>query len=116
MNHIKYRNMFLQVLLFIMTFGFYGVYWFYQTAKDLKSIRNDPHVKPALWTLCLFLPFLFVYSYYKYSELYSKYCTENLNKWLLFALWIVFPPAIWFLVQNDLNDLASPQPELTQKA
>ena len=30
-SHIKYRNMVVQVILFIITLGIYGIYWFYST-------------------------------------------------------------------------------------
>jgi hypothetical protein len=26
-----------------------------------------------------------------------------MNHWILFILWIVFCPAVWFIVQTDLN-------------
>ncbi|MHB1687623.1 MAG: hypothetical protein ACYCVH_09635 [Ignavibacteriaceae bacterium] len=35
-----------------------------------------------------------------------------INKWLLFVLYIVFSPAVWFIVQTDLNRRADAQ--LTQ--
>lgn len=30
-DHIKYRNMFVQVILYLITLGIYGLYWFYVT-------------------------------------------------------------------------------------
>lgn len=107
---IKYRNMFLQVLLMIITFGFYAIYWFYQTACELQSITNDQAAEPVLWTILLFIPFAGLYSYYKYGELYEKVSTEGLNRWLLFLLWIVFAPAVWIIVQVDLNRRAPQTP------
>ena len=106
MSEVKYRNLFVQVLLIIVTFGIYTFYWFYQTASELKIVAKDAEAAPTLWTVLLFVPFCNVYSFYKYSELYEKVCTEKINKWLLFVLFMVFPPAIWFLVQSDLNKLA----------
>ena len=103
---IKERNMLLQVLIFIVTFGFYGIYWFYQTAKELKFVANDADANPGLWTILLFIPFGAFYSHYKYSELFEKVSSEKLNRWILFVLWIFFVPAVWFIVQLDLNDKA----------
>lgn len=103
---IKYRNMFLQVLIFIVTFGFYSIYWFYQTACELQSIAQDHDAEPILWTVLLFIPFAGLYSYYKYSELYEKVSYEHFNRWILFLLWIVISPVVWIIVQMDLNNRA----------
>lgn len=109
MSEIKYRNMLTQILLIIVTFGIYLVYWFHQTASELKIVAKDTEAAPTLWTVLLFIPFGNIYSIFKYSELYEKVCSEKINKWLLFVLWFVFSPAIWFLVQSDLNKLAKKQ-------
>lgn len=107
MSEIKYRNLFVQVLLMIITFGLYGIYWFYQSAKELKSL--DPSAsdaQPGLWTILLFVPFGCIYSWYQYSCLFEKAGHEKINKGILFLLWFFFSPAVWFLVQTDLNNRA----------
>ena len=96
-----------QVLLMIVTFGIYAIYWFYQTACELKIVAKDNEAKPGLWTVLLFVPFGSLYSWFMYSEMYEKVGTEKINKWILFILWIFFSPAVWFLVQRDLNKWAS---------
>lgn len=103
MNPIKNRNMGVQILLFIVTFGIYGIYWFYQSATELKTVAKDSEASPVLWTVLLFVPFGAIYSHYKYSEMYEKVGTEKINKWILLILWFFFSPAVWFLVQKDLN-------------
>lgn len=108
MGVVKYRNMGIQILLVVITFGLYILYWFYQTATELKAVVKDAEASPTLWTILLLIPIVNIYSYYKYSELYEKVCTEKINKWILFILWIFFSPAIWFLVQRDLNKIATP--------
>jgi hypothetical protein len=104
---VKYRDMWVQVLIFIVTIGIYAIYWFYQTAMELKGLARDHDAEPALWTVLLFIPFAAIYSHYKYSQLYEKVSTEKLNKWILFILWIVFSPAVWFIVQTELNKKAT---------
>lgn len=104
---IKKRNMLVQILLVIVTFGLYTIYWFYQTAQELKSIAKDGSASPALWTVLLFIPFGAIFSYYKYGELYEKASSEQFNRWLLFVLYLVFTPAVWFIVQTDLNRRAT---------
>ena len=34
-DHIKYRNMLVQVILSIITLGIYGIYWYYVTFNEL---------------------------------------------------------------------------------
>ena len=103
---IKHRNMLVQVLLFIVTFGIYGIYWFYQTTVEMKHLEQDPEISPGLWTVLLFIPFLNFYAHYKHAELFEDVSDEALNKWIVFILWIVFCPAVWFIVQMDLNKKA----------
>jgi hypothetical protein len=95
-----------QVLLMIVTIGIYSIYWFHQTATELKWLANDPDAKPGLWTVLLFIPIANFYALYKYSELFQEVGAEHLNRWLIFLLFIVFPPAVWFVVQSDLNKRA----------
>lgn len=38
---IKRRDMLAQVLLFIITCGIYGVYWFYQTTLEMANLDRD---------------------------------------------------------------------------
>ena len=104
---IKYRNMFVQVLLMIVTLGIYSVYWFHQTVSEMAAITEDHNAEPTLWTVLLFIPFAGLYSYYKYGELYEKMSAESFNRWILFLLWIVFAPAVWIIVQIDLNKRAT---------
>ena len=103
---VKRRDMLVQVFLFIITCGIYSIYWFYQTACEMKALENDPEVSPALWTVLLFIPFANFYAHYKYSELFEDVSDEHFNRWILFILGIVFIPAVWFIVQTDLNKKA----------
>lgn len=83
-----------QVGLFIITLGIYGIYWFYQTAKEMKGIAADLAASPSLWTVLLFVPIANIYAMYKYSELFQKISSESLNRWIVFLLWMVFSPAV----------------------
>lgn len=103
---VKYRNMIIQILLMVVTFGFYAIYWFYETAKEMKALTNSNDATPGLWTVLLFVPLANLFAYYKYSELFQKVSSENIPKWVLFILWIFFSPAVWFLVQMELNSRA----------
>jgi hypothetical protein len=109
---VKRRDMLVQVFLFIITFGIYGIYWFYQTAVEMKNLENDPDASPGLWTVLLFLPPIAFYSHYKHAELFEDISSEHLNRWIVFILWIVFCPAVWFLVQTELNRKAELSPAM----
>jgi hypothetical protein len=107
--YIKKRNLLAQVLLTIITLGIYALYWFYQVSMEMKDATGDTQASPALWVVLFFIPFGGFYSVYKFSELYEKFSAEHFNKWLLFVLYIVFSPAVWFIVQTDLNKRADLQ-------
>jgi hypothetical protein len=107
MEGVKYRNMLAQVGLMIITIGIYGIYWFYVTATEFKYLNKDNTANPALWTVLLFIPIANFYSLYKYSEAYQKASSDSLNMWILFLLWIVISPAVWFIVQLELNKRAT---------
>ena len=103
---IKCRNMWMQVLLVVVTLGLYIPYWFYQTSKEMKSIARDESAHPVLWTILMFIPIVHFYPVYKYSELFERVSAEKLNRWILFLLWLFVNPAVWFIVQTDLNEKA----------
>ncbi|PJA98099.1 MAG: hypothetical protein CO128_09080 [Ignavibacteriales bacterium CG_4_9_14_3_um_filter_30_11] len=107
--YIKKRNMIAQVFITIFTLGIYSIYWFYQISVELKAIANDEKANPALWTVLIFVPFASIYSIYKFSQLYEKVTNGQMNLWLLFVLYMVFPPAVWFIVQTELNRRADIQ-------
>ena len=103
---IKKRNMLGQIGLIIITFGIYGIYWFYKISEEMKYVGKDMEASPALWTVLLFVPFAGLWSYYKFSELYEKVSPDHFNKWILWLLWVVFAPAVWFIVQTEMNKQA----------
>ncbi len=104
---VQYRNMVVQILLIIVTFGLYGIYWFFVTGRELQYLAQDPEASPGLWTVIGFIPFGTLYSFYKYSELYTKWNKGRYELWLIYILWLFFSPAVWFLVQSDLNKVAT---------
>lgn len=106
---VKYRNMWKQIGLVIITIGFYVIYWYYQTAVELARLADDDRAEPALWTILLFVPFAGLYSHYKYAELYETVSRDRFNRWILWLLWIFFSPAVWLIVQSDLNRRAVDQ-------
>ena len=106
MAAVKERNMIVQVLLMIVTLGFYGIYWFYVTCQELDALADNMSVSPGLLTFLLFIPIANLYAWYKYAELYETVSRDNMNRWILFLLVLVFMPAVWFIVQTELNKRA----------
>jgi hypothetical protein len=100
--------MWLQCLWMVLTLGFYSVYWFYQTSKEMVSLlkRNDD---VGLWTVLMFIPFAQFYSMYKQGELYEQ-LTDKVDRWIVLLLWVFFQPAVWFIIQRKLNELARAAP------
>lgn len=103
----QYRNMAVQVLLMVVTFGLYSIYWFYVTSKELVAVRGrGEEENVVLWLILFCFPPLCLYSYYKQGEYFELVSNGTVNRWIVFLLWMVFPPAVWLLVQSRLNDLS----------
>lgn len=97
--------MLLQVLWTVLTCGLYAFYWFHVTSREMTdALRREEPV--WLWTLLLGVPPLSLYSYYKQGEALELVTTNHINRWLIFGLWVLFPPGAWFAVQYKLNELA----------
>ena len=104
-DHIKKRNMVMQVVLMIVTLGIYALYWYYSTLKEFH-IANGKDEGAGMWTVFLFLPILNYFAMWHYSSEYAAFTTEKYPAVLTFLAWIVFLPIVWFLVQTDLNKAA----------
>ena len=104
-SHIKRRNMIVQVILTIVTLGIYTIYWYHVTLNELHR-ANGKQEGAAIWTLLLFVPFGSLFSYWHHSFEYSRFVSQKYPGIAIFILWLVFSPAVWFLVQIDLNRAA----------
>ncbi len=103
---IERRNMAMQVLLFIVAFGIYGIYWFYVTSREIVEYKKLEG-SPALWTLLSLIPVIQLYAHYKQGQAVEAFTDGNINRWLILILWIVFAPVVWFITQTELNKRAS---------
>lgn len=104
-EHIKYRNMFVQVILAIVTFGIYTIYWYYVTLDELHK-ANGRSEGAGMWTFLSIIPFVQLFAYWRHSFEYASFVDDKYPGIAIFILWIVFSPAAWFLVQLDLNQSA----------
>ncbi|MFQ6028073.1 MAG: DUF4234 domain-containing protein [Dehalococcoidia bacterium] len=105
-GHIKYRNMFVQVLLFIITLTIYGIYWYYVTLEEMDIANGNTGESGCLWTILLFVPIANLFAEWHHSTVYSTFVNDKYPGIAIFILGLVFPPAVWFLVQSDLNRAA----------
>ena len=104
-SHIKYRNMVMQVILVIVTLGVYALYWYYVTLGEIHKANGRPE-GAGWWTFLSVIPIVQYFSYWHHSDEYSEFVDEKYPPIGIFMLWIVFSPAVWFLVQSDLNRAA----------
>ncbi len=106
-GHIKHRNLFVQVILYIITLGIYGIYWYHVTLNELHIANGDTEGAGCLWTILLFIPFGGLFAVWHHSSEYAKFVDGKYSGILIFILWLVFSPVVWYLVQTDLNRAAS---------
>jgi hypothetical protein len=105
-DHIKYRNMVVQVLLFIITLGIYGIYWFFVTYQEMLRGNGKDEGSGCLWTFLTLIPIAQYFSFWKHSMEYAEFVDNKYPGIAIFILWLVFSPVVWFLVQMDLNRAA----------
>lgn len=105
-DHIKHRDMMMQVVLFLCTFGIYGLYWFYATLKELHQ-ANGSAEGAGLWTVLTIIPIANLFALWHYAHQYAQFVGGKYSGVAIFILWLVFFPAAWLLVQHDLNRAAS---------
>ena len=109
---IKYRNLVMQVALFIATLGLYSIYWYFSTLKELH-VANGKDESPALWTVLMFVPIASLLAQWHYGSELEKFTDEKYPAIGILILWIVFAPIVWLLAQLELNKAAA-GPEMRQ--
>ena len=111
-QHIKYRNMVMQVGLFIVTLGLYSVYWYFSTLKELHT-ANGKDESTVLWTVLMFVPIANLLAQWHYGSELEKFTDEKYPAVGILFLWIVIAPMVWLLAQLELNKAAK-GPQLRQ--
>ncbi len=104
-DHIKHRNMLIQLGLFIVTLGISAVYWYYSTLKELH-IANGKDGSAFKWTVLLLVPIGNLIAYWHYSSEAGAFTGGKYPGFALFIMWIIFAPIVWLLVQLELNKAA----------
>ncbi len=98
---IAKRSLAKVILLTLITFGIYGIYWFYKTKEEINSLG----AKIPSFVL-YFIPIANIYWLYKYSEGFAKYVKKDNNTAIWFLVFWLVPLAAQIIVQDKLNKLA----------
>ncbi len=105
---IKHRNVVVVPLLFIVTLGIYGLYWFYSTSSELMSYnRRDGN--PLAWMLIAAMPVINVFAIWWHAQEVEKFSKQDGNEGMgatfVFVLWLA-PPLAMMFIQGELNTRA----------
>lgn len=103
---VKYRNPILVIVFGLITLGIYSIYWFYSTSKELIEL-NKSDSNALLWLIGLFIPFVNLYVFWKYSKAVEQASGGSMNAILIFVLSFIFNPIAQYLVQTELNKHAT---------
>ena len=100
----KKRSLVIQIVLAIVTLGFYTIYWFYVTHKQLNE-GTSAEFSPGLRTVGLFIPIYNFVVIWRTSHDAEPVSTTSGP--VVFLLFLVFPPASWYLIQSGINSVAA---------
>lgn len=93
-----------QVLFSIVTLSLYWLYWIHVTHKQLAR-GTDADFNPTWRTIGLFIPIYNLIVIWRTAH--DCEAVTDQGGVVLFLLWIVFVPALWYLVQTGINDIAA---------
>lgn len=103
-EHLSERSYLKMVVLFVITFGLYGIYWMHVTSKGLQK-EFDLDYDPTVRTIMFFIPLVNIYATYKFCE--AAQGVVDTDTVLLFVVWIVFAPLAVYLMQDGVNEYVS---------
>jgi len=93
-----------QAALAIVTLGLYGLYWWYDTNEQFDG-GTSADLNPLVQTVLFVIPPLNLYAIWKYAGAAEEVAGQSAI--VLSLLFVVFPPAGWYLVQTGINGVAS---------
>lgn len=102
---IRRRSLPKQVVMAVLTLGIYAIYWFYATSKEMVE-HGKLNGRPGVWTILQVVPIVNLYSFWKHSKALETVTDRKYRAFSILVLWIVFPPAVWWITQRELNTLA----------
>lgn len=102
----QHRSLAMQVVFSVVTFTLYWIYWIHVTHVQLAN-GTDAEFNPTLRTIGLFVPIYNLIVIWRTSH--DMEAVTDQDGVLLFVLWIVFVPVVWYLVQTGINEIAAEQ-------
>ena len=105
---IKRRDMLMQVLLYVITVGLYGIYWFYVTSSEMVEHKRLTG-NPVVWAILFVIPIANIYAIWQHSKAVQAFTEDKYGNILVFILWILCSPAVWAILQTELNRVADEQ-------
>jgi DNA-binding transcriptional MerR regulator len=103
---IKRRNPAKVILLYLLTFGIYGIFWLVHTSTELNNnTKSAPKPKDMLLFLIPFANFIFMIIFFlKYSRAINE--LTGFNDINLFLFFIFLGPVGMIIAQGELNKKA----------
>ena len=102
---IKHRNVVVVPILFIVTLGIYGLYWFYATSSELMRY-NRQEGNPLAWLLMAAMPVINVFAIWWHAQAVEQFSKqgghEGYGATFIFVLWLA-PPLAMMFIQAELN-------------
>lgn len=103
---IKRRNVIMVPILFVITLGIYGLYWFYSTANELIQ-RNKQDENPFVWLVMALIPIVNLFAMWKHAQAVELMTEKKVSGVLLFLVWLPpITPVALILTQLELNKRA----------
>ncbi len=97
----KKRNPVMMALLPFVTFGISAIVWTFMVTSELKKNNKDA---PGTGTaLLMFIPFVNIYFYWKFSDAAAK--ATNKSAAVYFLLYLFVLPVAIYMIQADLNNI-----------
>ena len=109
---IRQRNILGQFIVYILTLGLYGIYWYYSTLEEMTRYRGE-RAESLLWTIGTIIPIINLFAWWKHASTVDKLTTGKYPTFLMWLLGVFFTPAYWIVVQLELNNMAGTPPEET---
>ena len=105
---IKRRTAILVPVLFILTLGIYGLYWFYQTSSEMINHNKQENENPFVWLIFALLPVINLFAIWKHTQAVELMTEKKVSGVLLFLLWLIpiFIPVALVWTQLELNKRA----------
>ena len=102
---VKHRNLLAVLVLPAVTFGIYGLYWFYRTSDEMIRLTESDE-NPLAWLIMALIPVLNIIAIWyqaKAVERLSKQAgAAGFSATFIFVLWVI-PPLAMLMIQAELN-------------